>query len=508
MICYFSLVMKFHRYVRWFLPVLVLACFSVATCQSRAQTPTKPLRHLFLDPAFLEKSENVSLRVNQPQRRDLVIRADKPWENLMISFYLTMIDEGDKLRLWYICRDKKNQPNVAYAESKDGLNWVKPSLGIVEYEGSKENNLVGLESLEGTVYKDERAPAQERYNYITHLITEGMVRYHSPDGLRWKRDAAPLVKFGADSQAVTFWDEHAGKYALYLRGWEKRADEKLYRTQVRADLKSLTEPSTVAPAETSRYIWGKEKVAVIDAEFPKVLATDEADPADSDVYTISAQQYPLDPRWYMGFPSFFQREKNRSDGRLDVEFIGSRDGFAWQRYDREPYVAPGLLGGDDGNMVFMGPGMAVRGDEIWLYGTGLHSRHGDKEARQLRTDGVIYRYVQRVDGFVSLDFDAKGGNATTAPVKVDGPRLVLNVDTAVLGSLRVGLLDAEGKAIEGFALEDCMVVRTNSTRALVSWRGGDTIGVLHGKDVRVQFTGSRAKLYSFYFTDVSTKPQS
>ncbi len=474
---------------------LLLVCLSALAGQSHAQQ----LRHLFLDPAFLEQSENVALRVNPPQERETVIRADRPWEQLMISFFLTVLDDGGKLRMWYICRDKQNRPNVAYAESTDGVNWIKPNLGIVEYEGSKDNNLVGMDSLEGTVFRDERAPAGQRYCYITHLITEGMVRFHSPDGLRWSRDAAPLVKFGADSQAVTFWDERAGKYALYLRGWEQRTDKKLYRTVVRADLPSLTEPLALEPSEKSRRLWGKDKVAVIDDEFPKVLATDDTDPPDSDVYTISAQPYPLDPRWYLGFPSFFQREKSRSDGRLDVECIGSRDGFHWHRYDRAPYARPGLAGSESASMVFIGPGLIIRGDEIWQYGTGFHSRHGDREARKQRTDGVIYRYVQRVDGFVSLDFADHGGQCRTAPVKVDGPRLALNLDTAVLGHLRAGLLDAEGKAIDGFGPEDCEVLRTNSTRALVAWKDGASLAALQGRDVRLTFTGTRAKLYSFFF---------
>lgn len=458
-------------------------------------------RHLFLDPAFIEQAENVALRVNPAQQREIVIRADKPWEQLMISLFLTVLDDGGKLRMWYICRDKKNQPNVAYAESADGVNWIKPNLGIVEYEGSTNNNLVGLNSLEGTVFRDEKAPPEQRYNYITHHWEKdgGMARFHSPDGLRWSRDPELLVKFGADSQAVAFWDERIGKYALYLRAWEVRADKKRYRTVVRADLDSLTKPLPKAPAENTLYLWGPEKPPVIGDDFPKVLETDESDPPNSDVYNISAQPYPLDPRWYVGFPSFFQREKSTSDGRLDVQFIGSRDGFQWHRYDRAPYARPGLAGSESANMVFIGPWLILRGGEFWQYGTGFHSRHGDKAARERKTDGVIYRYVQRVDGFVSLDFEANDGRAVTAPVKVDGPRLALNLDTAVLGHLRAGLLDAEGRGIAGFGLDDCEILRTNATRALVTWKGGADLSALQGREVRLTFTGERAKLYAFFF---------
>ncbi len=56
------------------------------------------------------------------------------------------------------------------------LGCIKPNLGIVEYEGGTDNNLVGLNSLEGTVYRDERAPAEKRHSYVTHLREKDGVR--------------------------------------------------------------------------------------------------------------------------------------------------------------------------------------------------------------------------------------------------------------------------------------------------------------------------------------------
>jgi hypothetical protein len=453
---------------------ILLVSVGVATGQ--------PARHLFLDPAFVQQATNVSLHVNPPQRREAVITHDKPWEQLMITLFLTVRDENGKLRMWYICRDKANHPNVAYAESTDGVLWVKPNLGIVEYDGSKDNNLVGLTSLEGVVFQDPNAPAQQRYAYVTHL-SSGMVRFYSPDGLHWKHDKTPLIRLGADTQNVTFWDERLGKYVLYLRGWETRADGKRYRKVVRAEMPSLTTPLPVGPSAKSVYMWGKNMCPVIGDEFPTVFATDKDDPPNTDVYNISAQPYPLDPHWYVGFPSILQREKRISDGPLHVQFTGSRDGIAWHRYDRAAYVP---LNPDE-NMEFMGTGLVVRGDEIWQYGLAFHSKHGDVEARKKKTDGVIYRYVQRVDGFVSLDFGADEGKCVTAPVKVDGSRLLLNVDAQ--GELRVSLLDAPGFTA---------TVRTNSTNAALPW----DLTALKGREVRLALSGTCAKLYSFRFESV------
>src|SRR5260221_3537620 len=112
---------------RW--PLLLLALAGGIAILARAE-PASP-RYLFLDAALLESTDHAAIEVNPPQRRETVIRTDRPWEQLMISFFLTVRQEGDTLRMWYICRDKANQANVAYAESRDGVRWTKPDLGIV-----------------------------------------------------------------------------------------------------------------------------------------------------------------------------------------------------------------------------------------------------------------------------------------------------------------------------------------------------------------------------------------
>lgn len=477
-------------------PALILALLTALSATAAEPTP----RHLFLDPAFLHKTTNATLHVNPPQKRERVINHDKPWEQLMITFFLSMFEEQGKLRLWYTCRDKDNQPNVAYAESTDGIHWIKPNLGIVDYHGSKDNNLTGLTSLEGVVFRDPNTPPAERYIYLTHLIEEGMVRFHSPDGLHWQRDNEPLIRLGADTQNVTFWDERLKKYALYLRGWKLNPDDKKkYRRVVRAELPSLTTPLPIDATEKNLKFWGPGKTATFADEFPVVFAADKDDPANVDVYNLPALPYPLDPRWYVAFPSLFQREKGTSDGRLEIQFTGSTDGSTWHRYDRAPYVPPGLDSSDSASMSYMGTGMVVRGDEIWQYATSLHFRHGDKESRKTQTDGVIYRYVQRVDGFVSLDFPATGGEAITAPVKITGDKLALNIDTGALGVLRVGLQEADGKAVPGFSVDDAVPLRINATGVAASWRGGASLASLQGRDLRVVLAGSRAKVFSFSF---------
>src|SRR5215207_641563 len=109
---------------------LIGAAFVAGAMSVLTGAETTPTRYLFLDPGLIVKAENVAVTVNPAQRRETVIRADQPWEQLMISFFLTVREEEGKLRMWYICRYKQNRPNVAYADSWDGVAWTKPDLGI------------------------------------------------------------------------------------------------------------------------------------------------------------------------------------------------------------------------------------------------------------------------------------------------------------------------------------------------------------------------------------------
>lgn len=466
-----------------------------------------PRRYLFLDPAILVQTDGAQLKTNPASRRETVIFPDQPWEKHIISFFLTVREENGKLRMWYVCRDDwgdGSQANLAYAESTDGIKWTKPNLGIYDYKGSRANNLVGVHSLEGVVFQDPNMPPAERYVYVSTgkpannpTGETGIYRYYSADGLRWKRDAQPLIEAGSDTQNVVWWDERLKEYVLIVRGWNAKPTR---RKVSRLTLATLKAPSGIK----------SEKRAVgnyLHDEIPTILICDEKDPSRTDIYNMAAQPYPVDPSWYVGFPTFLRRSaqtdapgwRGRHTGPAEIQFVGSDDSIAWHRYDRAAYAPPGVASPDKKNMTFMGTGLIVRGDEIWHYGTEFESVHGDVEARKKKTDGFVVRYVQRVDGFVSLDTGNREGSARTAPVKVTGRHLLLNLDTGALGEMRVGILDRDGKAIAGFGAADCDYVQHNSTGAVVAWTGKSELSALQGREVLLEFRSARTKLYSFRF---------
>jgi hypothetical protein len=483
---------------------ILLYVIGVARCNGQQAASNAHQRLLFLDPSVIEKSSGVVLRVNPPVRMEPIIVPDRPWEHLMITFYVSVIQEGGKIRLWYTCRDDENKANLAYAESEDGIHWVKPNLGIVDYHGSKENNLVGIHSLEGVVFKDPNAAPDRRYKYLTNSES-GIVQYYSPDGLHWAHRDNSLIRFTSDTQNVSFWDNNLKKYVLYLRGWDLNPRR---RKVVRLTVDGLDASLPIAANPNDFHPRNDPKAPpFISDEVPTVLHADAEDPARSDIYNISAELYPLDPTWYLGFPSFL-RGKDQPDipsrgffhGPVEVDFAGSRDGIHWNRYDRAAYVSPGWFGNKAENVAYMGTGLAVMNDELWQYGTILRTEHGDVEGRRKQTDGEIVRFIQREDGFVSADASASG-SLTTVPIAVTGKHLVLNLDTGALGQVQVGILGLNGEELPGFSLGESEPLQANSIGRAVSWTSQKDLSALVGQRVRLVFQLKRVKLYSIRFED-------
>ena len=96
---------------------------------------------LFLDEWLIESLDNVRQILHSPQPREVVIEADRPYEDGLM-YDPVVIKEGARYRMWYRTNYYSLPPHTGYAESADGIHWTKPDLGLIEYQGSRANNLV------------------------------------------------------------------------------------------------------------------------------------------------------------------------------------------------------------------------------------------------------------------------------------------------------------------------------------------------------------------------------
>ena len=87
------------------------------------------------------------------------------------------------------------------------------------------------------------------------------------------------------------------------------------------------------------------------------------------------------------------------------------------------------------------------------------------------------------------------GSLTTKPFKLEGDRLLTNVETRG-GELRIEVLNEDGDTLPGYDAASFVPITTDALRAEAQWRGESLKG-LAGKRIRLGFHLTRAKLFSF-----------
>jgi hypothetical protein len=110
--------------------------------------------------------------------------------------------------------------------------------------------------------------------------------------------------------------------------------------------------------------------------------------------------------------------------------------------------------------------------------------------------------VQRLDGFVAAEADYTGGTLVTRPLRFQGKRLRLNLDTGAVGYAQVGFLDEAGRPIPGYSVDECVYINGDFIDTPVEWRErGADVSALAGRVVQVIFRLRGAKLYAMQFGD-------
>ena len=435
-------------------------------------------RELFVDDFLIDRFDGqAALKVHRPEPQEVVLVTDKPWEGNTSAYY-TIFQDGDLYRMYYrgshydTEAKKATHPEVTcYAESKDGIHWTKPNLGLFEFEGSKQNNIVwdGIGSHCFAAFKDTNpaCSADARYKGISRgrpRGEKGLYIFKSPDGIHWSLiEDKPVITNGAfDSQNLAFWDPHTKQYREYHR---------IFTNGVRS----------IMTGTSQDFIhWSK----------PVLL--EYGDAPNEHLYTNAVRPYPRAPHILIGFPT---RYLPKEASRVEPVFMASRDGVHFRRYNDPvvPETAPKDRGGNRSNYMTWGllqlPGQP---DQYSVYAT---------EAYYTGPDSRVRRFTYRVDGFVSAAAPAGGGKLLTKPLTFAGKHLSINYAAKSGGNLRIALLDAAGKPHNGYSFDDCKPLLGDSVEQVVAWQGGADVGTLAGKTVRLQFEINNANVYSFKFNE-------
>lgn len=470
-------------------------------------------RELLVDQYLIESMAGARLELNRPRRREVVFRTDRPWEGNG-SAYQSVFFDGERFRIYYRGGHHPNskahrvQPSpwetLCVAISDDGIQWTRPNLGIVEYQGSKDNNLILDEEMVASISgspahtaafldTNPECPKDERFKIvIVGRKPKGLYLLVSADGFHFRlKSDKPLTTRGAfDSQNLMFWDPVNQTYREFHRAFDQ-------------GVRGIMTASSDDPTQFPEPQW---------LEYPD--ATPQA------LYTNQVQPYYRAPHILMGFPMRYndrgwsqsmrdlpgleEREFRASQHPrygttvTDAAFMTSRDGITFHRWG-EAFIRPGPARKDTwvygDNFVFWGmiqtkSDLAGAPDEISLFAT-----EGYWQGKQTS----FRRYTLRQDGFVSAKAPLRGGEIVTKPLRFSGESLLLNLATSAAGGIRVELQDESGRPLSGYSLDDCEPQFGDELSRRVTWKAGSDVGALAGKAVKLRFEIKDADLYSFQF---------
>lgn len=427
-------------------------------------------RELFIDRFLIEKMEGTHLRMQEPHAAPAMM---EPANNME---YGTIIKDGDLFRMYTregrgAKFDGDNTEVTRYCESKDGIRWTRPSLGLHEIEGNKNNNVILHEKSichNFSPFLDSRpgVPADQRFKALAGTIYKnpggGLIAFASADGIHWRKlhDKPVMTRGAFDSQNVSFWSEAEGKYVAYVRTFTSGVS-----TPSEWRLDGLR---SVSRATSADFIHWTDPVP-LNPNFP-----------GEHIYTTLTHPYFRAPHIYIALPTRFHPARGQS---TDILFMTARGNAPFDRTFREAFIRPGLDPARWGNrsnyaalnVVPTGP------NEMSIYTTPFR------------------RFTLRTDGFASVHAGADPGEMRTKPLMFKGRELTLNYATSAGGSLRVEIQDAHGAPLPGFALADCTPMVGDTIDQAVRWKKDPDLGKWAGQPIRLRFLMQEADLFSLQF---------
>lgn len=478
--------------------VPLTALFVITTGMLFAAPPPVEPVEIGTTPQFFIDDHLVDNRWSLKMKTEEVVRAFHPpvkfSGNPVITGgcgYPSVVREADTgiFKLWYQTHtrgadEERNGYAIAYAESKDGMTWTRPELGLCEWKGTTANNIVWKGHADfrasGQQILDLPESARRGFRHIMAYHTSGGKRGEngihvvgSQDGIHWDKGSdSQVLDISSDTVNSIVFDPTRGEYAMFCRAKDRY----------------LAGQEGMLNTGESRRIFrvaGKDLWSKWENAPHSILIPDEVDLANG-----FNRFYGMPARVYAGITfGFVWSFKLNSD--IWTELAWSRDGLDFQRLPTRPrFIDLGPADAWDDGMAFGSADWVEVGDEWWFYYAGWDGPHGIPER-----EGSIGLAKLRKEGFVSLRGPRGGGVIVTRILKWPGGKLRINADAAK-GELKVRVSDAARKIIPGFDYDDCETFTGDATAHEVKWRG-TSLDTLAGKELRFEFFLREADLFTF-----------
>ena len=225
--------MKRRKLFYWNILLLVLSgiYYQARPADSLSVIKLNSNLELFIDHFLIDQLIGTQLIMHRPIDEGPVLQFDKPWEGPFCG-YCTVIKDSEIYRLYYrglpkAGKDGSVAETTCYAESKDGITWTKPDLGIYEIMNTQDNNVVLANhapfshNFSPFLDTNPNAKREEKYKALAGTKETGLYGFRSADGIHWEKisESSVFSKGIFDSQNVAFWSESENRYLCYFRTW-------------------------------------------------------------------------------------------------------------------------------------------------------------------------------------------------------------------------------------------------------------------------------------------------
>ena len=435
-------------------------------------------------------------------------------DDFLVKFYGTIIPIDGELRMWYMAQGNNDDANgfeeqfkICYATSSDGINWEKPHLGLVDYNGNKNNNIIKLQkngknlgfSACPIMYEPDDPDPKRRFKSAFESGDYGncIAVAFSPDGLEWDvPDYNPVAPMLEQTGLIKI----NGCYMVNGQGGRHFGQGRKLATFASYDFEHWTQSACMGfrrdnlPPRPMKYEWNTSEEVHLGAGL-------------WDRGNVVLGVYDM---WH-GPPT-----SDRGDIKMDLGFIVTHNGLHYTEPIPDFKIIPSYEELDSPsnkivrNAVSHGQGMANIGDNTFLWYESWGDGTGVRLAKWQRDRlGYFQKYdypgrpaYLPPDGiFVDVD-----PHFVTCPFTIDKPTSVLaNVDgLSQYSELKVEVLTKEFIPIPELSGDNAIPLKKSGLKEPISWKSGNSINS-SVKEFRLKVTSAGirpedVKIYALYLS--------
>ena len=469
---------------------------------------------LAIDDLSIPLRQNLFLTLHSPERHpeNPVLRLGPKGtpDEYRVQFYGSILHHDNKFKMWYVAADDEAIKSLwtrpfygwrpAYAESLDGIHWTRPNLGLVEYNGNKNNNLLLVEPPEAVglhlmvLHEPEDPDPSRQFKMMLTIRTfiggkeaSTSVPLFSADGLRWKVGVKGRPKnYAWPVENCVLPKQHFEQAGLFKwNGMYHLTGQQIDPWIWLPDGQPCGRVMTIFRSPDLVHWSGTRTLGFVPSGYQsKQSGRGEESHMPASTWNRGNVLFGLYGQWH-GAP-------RTEDRRQDLGLLISNDGLHF----REPVP----------NHVFLHCGEDGQWDQRGLItAQAFHNAGGqtfiwygnwDLSATKSTPHCQVGLLTMRQDGFGSLSAKnvTDAASLLTCPLTVQGAAdLYVNAEGLSRNAwLRIELVDPTDRPVPAYSGLNSVPLHQSGTKVKVTWKDNEEIRDLRGRfRVRVALEGDR-----------------